>query len=102
MDKLALKAYYEKACNEYIKAFCKKQEIEFDYWISDEVGGIASFIDQYYFDIQTIRYDIDTDQPKGLILQWQNDCVDNAMSKFEQNKLPEINYIAYSKGVRFK
>ena len=97
MDKLALKAYYEKACNEYIKAFCKKQGIEFDYWISDEVGGIAQFIDQYFFDMQTIRHDIDTNQPKGLIMQWQNDCVDNG--NIEREK---INYKSYSKGIRFE
>lgn len=31
---------YEDACNKLIEAFCKKQEIEFDGWIGDEVGGI--------------------------------------------------------------
>ena len=32
---------YANICNKIVAKFCKKQEIEFDFWVSDEAGGIA-------------------------------------------------------------
>ena len=88
-----LKERYEKACNDYIAEFTKKQGLEFDGWVGDEVGGIASFIDQYFFNISDIVWDINSNQSKGLILQWQDDCLESN-PKF-------INYFSYSRGLRF-
>jgi hypothetical protein len=90
----ALKELYESACNGYVELFSKKQGIEFDGWVGDEVGGIASFIHQYFFDISEIVYDINTNQPKGLIIEWQQDMIENGNV--------EINYYSYSKGLRLK
>lgn len=89
----ALKIIYEQACNDYIKYFCRKQNIEFDGWVADEIGGIAGFCGQYFFNISEIVYDMNTNQEKGLILQWQDDLVENGKGK-------EINYYSYSKGLR--
>lgn len=88
---------YEEACNKLIEAFCEKQEIEFDGWIGDEVGGIAGFATQYFFNVSDIVFDLKTNQPKGLILSWQNDDVDFNMFNSEPK---HINYQSYARGLR--
>jgi hypothetical protein len=87
-----LEKQYEFACNEYVKKFSEKQGLEFDGWVGDTVGGIASFIDQYFFNFNDIVWDINSDQPVGLITQWQDDCV--------ENNGKSINYYSYSLGLR--
>jgi hypothetical protein len=82
---------YENACNSIIKAFCKKQGVEFDGWVSDEVGGIAQFNMQYFFNISDIVLDLKTRQPKGAILSWQDENIDD-----------DINYKSYTMGLRVK
>lgn len=89
---------YECACNEAIEEFCKKQDIEFDGWVSDEIGGIALFISQYSFSIDDIILDLRTKQPKGLILQWQDDYIEESIKvNFPLN----LNYKSYTMGARF-
>ncbi len=89
-----LKSDYENACNAYVKAFEEKQGREFDYWIGQEVGGIASFIDQYFFNMSDIVHDIDNNCPVDLIFEWQDDCVEAEAER-------HINYYSYSTGLRF-
>jgi hypothetical protein len=102
LEKLSLeklKTHYENVCNEYIRRFCEKQEIDFDGWVSDEVGGIASFVCQYFFTIDDIVLDLYTNQPVGLILDWQSDGVDYNMF----NETPQsINYKSYTMGLRYE
>jgi len=93
-----VKERHESACNEYVKLFCKKQGIEFDFWIGDEIGGIASFIQQYYFTISDIALDLNTRQPKHLILSWHNDSVDYSFKHTDGFK---INYLSYTMGLRY-
>lgn len=76
-----IKNRYDNACNEIIEEFCKKQEIEFDYWVSDKVGGIASFSETWYFDIYDILYDLTSNQPKGTILRWQDESSEYNMGR---------------------
>ena len=94
-----LKEQYEFCCNEYVRLFSEKQDISFDYWIADEVGGIAVFIDQYFFNLSDIILDIETGQPKGLILKFQDDSVDYTCEN--KNNKP-INYKAYTMGLRYE
>lgn len=89
-----LKKRYESICQDYIDVFCEKQELEFDGWIADEIGGVASFVSQYFFTIDDIAFDINNDIPVGLILSWQDDSISND-SEFK------INYRSYSKGLRY-
>lgn len=94
-----LKEYNVEVCNEYIRRFCQKQDIEFDGWVGNNVGGIASFISQYFFNIDDIILDIHTQQPVGLILNWQNDGIDYNMP----NKTTQyINYKSYTMGLRYE
>jgi hypothetical protein len=90
---------YEFVSNEFVKKFCKKQELYFDGWVADEVGGIASFSCQYFFNLSEIVLDLKTKQRKGLILNWQDDDVEFNMF----NKNPQhINYKSYTMGLRHK
>ena len=94
-----LNKQYEFVCNEWVQKFCNKQLIDFDGWVSNEVGGIASFSCQYFFSLSDIILDINTKQPKGLIFQWQSDGVDFNLS----NKVPQnINYKSYTMGLRYE
>lgn len=92
-----LNKQYEFVCNEWIRKFCNKQDIEFDGWAGDEINGIASFACQYFFTLNDIVLDLNSKQPKGFILEWQSDDVDFNMF----NKVPHhINYKSYIMGVR--
>ena len=88
---------YCKICNDYILAFEKKQGIVSDGWVGDEIGGIASFDCQYFFNLSDIILDLNTKQPKGNILDWQSSDVDFNMF----NEKPQhINYKSYTMGLR--
>ena len=94
MKKTKLRQDYEDVCSRYIKAFVRKQEIRFDYWIGGDIGGVASFIEQYCFNLSDIVFDIDNKCEPGLILSWQDYCID------EHNV--SINFYSYSKGLRIE
>lgn len=93
-----LNRQYEFVCNEWIQKFCKKQGIVSDGWVGDEIGGIASFACQYFFNLSDIILDLKTKQPKGQILDWQSDGVDFNM--FNDNQ-QHINYKSYTMGLRY-
>ena len=96
-QQLELKQAYENACNMYVEVFCKKQEMYFDGWIGHIVGEMGCFGD-YYLSIQDIILDIQTNQKKGLILDWHNDGVEHALN----GKEGHINYASYIKWLRYK
>ena len=89
---------YVKVCNEYIKLFCKKQDIECTsfYWVHECV--LASFFDEYFFNFDEIRHDLLTDQPKGQILEWQNHVLEHV----DEKDFVRINYTSYCKGLRYE
>jgi hypothetical protein len=88
-----LKKQHEKVCNDYIKAFCKKQDLEFQFWVADIVGEIACFGDIFFFDFTEIVHDIKTEQPPQKIIQWLNERLETS-DNF-------VNYYSYTKGFRF-
>jgi hypothetical protein len=71
-----LNRQHEFVCNEWVQKFCNKQQIDFGGWVGDEIGGIASFDNQYFFNLSDIVLDLKTKQPNGQILAWLNDGVD--------------------------
>jgi len=79
--KTALQINLENAINDYIRVFVKKHGYEFSYWVSGEVGGIACFIDQYYFNFDDIRNDIDKKVKRELIFKKQDKEVDRHFKK---------------------
>lgn len=94
MNIKTLKTNLENAVSDIIKAFEKKQGVSFQFFVSDYVTGVACFGDVLYLNISDIWYDLLTEQPKGLIINWLEDCLEN------ENKT--INYHSYSIGLRFE
>ena len=86
---------YELICNELVKKFAKKHGYEFSYWIGKEIGGIACFIEEYFFNMNDIYYDMKTNQPIGLIFEWQDYMVENQVEECR------INFESYSKWARY-
>lgn len=89
-----LEKRFIKIADEYINKFEKKHGYEFSSWISDEAGGIACFIEQYFFGFDDIRHDIDNNVKKGLIFKWQDDGIENGAKD-------NINFKSYVMGARF-
>lgn len=77
-----MKQAYNKAVSAYIKAFCKKQDLQFDFWVCDDPGTVAFFGD-YCFNFDDIRFDLDTEQKKNLILRWHDWRVDRGLKEEE-------------------
>jgi len=88
-----LKKDYEKVCNQYMKLFCEKQDIGFDGFVNDDIGGIALCSD-FFFNFQDIVCDVNAKIPKGVIIEWYDAQLEN----------PEkaINYYSYTKELRHK
>lgn len=86
-----LKESYNLAVMKYMYHFLEKQGYEYiESWIG-EAGDIAEIADRY-FNFRDIKYDIDTKQPKGRIIEWHDMCL-------EQQKF-NINYQSYCMGLR--
>lgn len=80
---------YKRVCEDYVKIFCNKQDMDFDGWASDVVGEIA-WCNDFCFNLHDIVIDINTDQPKGLIVEWYYSLNDNF----------KPNYFSYTLGFR--
>lgn len=89
----SLKEKYERIVNAYIKEFEKKQDMQLEFWVGDEVGGICTFGDVLFFSFDDIRHDIDTNQPKGQILDWLYQSIERDGHT--------MNYKSWSMGLRY-
>lgn len=52
--------------------FCNKQNIICDGWVGDEVGGIASFACQYFFNLADIILDLKTKRGWWILISGVN------------------------------
>lgn len=66
-----IKEIYNYACEEYLKRFCEKHELDYeeDSWVGKDVGTIA-MVGDYFFNLDDIRYDIDNDCDENAIFEW--------------------------------
>lgn len=91
-----LKDDFEKAANAYLKAFCEKQCFDYEdakeSWAADDVGGVACCGD-FYFSLDEIRTDIDSDAPVGEIIKWYDYHTEMAYLS-----LPLMNYRSWLNG----
>lgn len=88
-----MKEEYKKAVTAYRKAFEKKHDLTFEYWVCYEVGTVAAFdLGTYYIDFQDMKYDIDNDIEKSKFFEWYDYTLD-AHYKNE----PIINYKTFLK-----
>lgn len=95
MNKVKLKNDYENACNAYLEAFCEKHDYIYeglDMWVSKNAGTIANCGDGY-FDMETIRTDIDEEAQEDELFKWNDYCMD--ASDF---KLPIPNFHSWLHG----
>ena len=90
-----LQARYKAVCRAYIKEFCDKQDLYFEYAVLDDLGGMLCFSNEYFINFDNIRLDIDEDAPKGLILDWH----EKSLKHYEKKN---INYYSYLKGARYE
>ncbi len=93
-----LREELEEILKSYIRKFEAKHEIEMQYAVDDDITGVLDFGDIYFFNVTDVIYDIDHDLPKGLILQWAKDSVDDSKNPTRQT----INLQSYAKGLRFE
>lgn len=77
----------------YIEKFEKKHGLNFEFAVNDDLMGVICFGCVFYFDINDIVYDIDTKQPKHLIIDWLYDTM---------NQDKYINFQSYSNGLRYE
>ncbi len=77
-----LKVQFDEIVRLYIEAFTKKQEMYFEYWVGDNIGGICE-VSGFFFNFDDIRYDIDNFIAEGQIIEWYDETLES-----EQN----INY----------
>jgi len=90
---------YNQICNLIVNAFCEKQNLNFDYWVADEIGGIAD-INGYFFNLSDIIIDLKNDTPKGAILEWQDQVLEANLFK-EPGQTEFINYRSWLMGARY-
>ncbi|QQV90877.1 hypothetical protein M1M24_gp06 [Polaribacter phage Freya_1] len=89
-----LKQNLENSVNAIIKAFEIKQDLYFDFFVADDVTGVACFSNEYYLHISDVCHDLFTGQPKGQITNWLEESIDNGDET--------INYQSYCLGKRFE
>lgn len=96
------KSEFEKIANSYVHGFSKKQGLEFDFWVGDEVGGIASFNHEYFINYDDIRMDLDDTVKKGVITEWYWHVMPESFDFNPElsNERPYVNYKSYLKGAR--
>jgi len=98
-----LRKEYESICTKYLNLFALKHSLTFEFWISDEIGSIASFGDTFFFTMDNIMEDINNDYPKNIIMDWHWHCLD--VDQYLKNdkdapKKPCPNLSHYAMGAR--
>lgn len=91
MKKTELKIQYTNIVAEYVERFRKKHHLNDPEIV---IENTIFEMSDYYFKISDIIEDINNNYPKGLILDWSNDCVEFAPEK--------INLGSYAMGLRFQ
>ena len=93
-----LRKELEETLMAYIRLFEEKHDVKLQYAVDDNIMGVLDFGYVYFFNTTDVVYDIDHNLPKGLILQWAEDSVDDSKNPARQT----INLHSYAKGLRFE
>lgn len=98
-----LRTEYESIVNDYIKQFQRKHDCEFEFWIGEQVGGIASFGDINCISFLDVVHDLHSNAPIGLIFNWIEDTTDEHFKAQEQFREENyINFQSYCMGARYE
>lgn len=93
-----LRKELEETLMAYIRLFEEKHDVKLQYAVDDNIMGVLDFGYVYFFNAADVVFDIDHDLPKGLILQWAEDSVDDSKNPTRQT----INLHSYAIGLRFE
>ena len=74
------KELYESGCLGYVHQFETKHSIEFDGWVGNEVGELASF-NEMFVNFRDLKFDIDSNLPEQIFAEWYYDCLDKGVVK---------------------
>lgn len=91
----SLQIEYNNICRKYAQLFCKKHDLVYndDNWVSGEFGSILE-VDDYYFNFNDMKYDIDHEiEDKEEIFNYNQYCIDAA-----EFNIPIPNYKSWCMG----
>lgn len=90
---------FERSTKLLIDMFCKKQEVDYEFSVSDDITGVSAYSGHNYFSLNDVYFDMVNDKPKGLIIEWQQYISYYSITK---NVDRFINYESYCLGARFE
>lgn len=93
-----LREELEEILKSYIRKFEAKHDVKLQYAVDDNIMGVLDFGYVYFFNAADVVFDIDHDLPKGMILQWAEDSIDDSKNPARQT----INLLSYAMGLRFE
>ncbi len=91
-----IKAEFQLVCDESIKNFAEKQDLNFDGWLAERQNEIGMFSTKtepkelYMFKLIDIMLDINKQTEKGIIIKW-----------YKQPDEEFVSYIEYVNGIVF-
>lgn len=88
---------FSKTAIELMEAFAEKQDLEFEGFVGDDPAGVACFSWSYFFNLSEIYLDLSTNQPKGLIKEWNAEITEQRLNGNEKY----INYFHWTLGKRY-
>jgi hypothetical protein len=94
---------FQSNATEICKEFVKKQGFDYDdcYWIGSVGTGIFCIIDQYYFDMDNIIFDLENNIKAGVATKWIDAVVEYECNNINKERKHAMNYASWCKGVRF-
>ena len=72
----------KKQIDKFIKEFCIKHGVRYDEditWVANRYAGILDIHGVYYLSLEDIILDMEKEQPKWNIFNWQNAVIDKRM-----------------------
>lgn len=93
-----LKTEYADIVGDYCQLFCQKHGFDYcpDEWVGGDVGGVLQVNDDYFFNFDDMRYDIDNDVEKGVFMEWYEYSVEVEFVEGTRN----VNYRSWCMGYR--
>lgn len=95
--KSKLRQDLDKALNGYIKTFCKKQGVDYEFSVHGDLLGVGLYSDMY-LNMSDVVLDIDTEAPAGKILDWYW----GSLESHERGCSTTISYESWLMGLRYE
>lgn len=92
---------YELICEKLVAEYCKKNDVEAEFWVADDIGGSVAISDSTIINIEDIIFDLKNNVPKNTYYHYQEhilECYNKDKDLYNNFK---INYKSYCKGLRF-